>query len=103
MTIFALSSGPGVSGVAVVRVSGKEAGTVVKQLTDGSLPPPRMATLKKVKNINNNELIDEAIILWFPGPDSYTGEDLAEFHIHGSRAVIEALHSSISELKGGSI
>ena len=99
MTIYALSSGPGVSGVAVVRVSGKEASTVVKKLTDGNLPIPRVATLKKVKNINNNELIDEAIILWFPGPESYTGEDLVEFHIHGSRAVIEALHSSISELK----
>ena len=99
MTIYALSSGPGVSGIAVVRVSGDEAGTVVKKITDGNLPKPRVATLKKVKNINNNELIDEAMVLWFPGPESYTGEDLAEFHIHGSIAVIKLLHKTISEIK----
>ena len=98
MTIYALSSGPGASGIAVVRVSGDEAGTVVKQLTDGTLPLARVATLKKVKNNNNNELIDEAMILWFPGPDSYTGEDLAEFHIHGSRAVVKLIHEVISKI-----
>ena len=99
MTIYALSSGPGTSGIAVVRVSGDEAGTVVKQLTDGTLPLARVATLKKVKNSNNNELIDEAMILWFPGPESYTGEDLAEFHIHGSRAVVKLIHEVISKIK----
>tara|TARA_B100000579_G_C22834332_1_gene857770 strand:+ start:826 stop:2157 length:1332 start_codon:yes stop_codon:yes gene_type:complete len=99
MTIYALSSGPGVSGIAVIRVSGKSASKVIKKLTDNHLPTPRVATLKKVKNIANNELIDEAIILWFPGPDSYTGEDLAEFHIHGSQAVISAIHNEISKIK----
>ena len=99
MTIYALSSGSGVSGIAVVRVSGEEAANVLKLLTGDKLPTPKKATLKKVKNINTNELIDEAIIIWFPGPDSYTGEDLVEFHVHGSKAVIDELHSTISKIK----
>ena len=99
MTIYALSSGPGVSGVAIIRVSGPEASLVVKSLTGGILPVPKVATLRKVNNINTSELIDEGIILWFPGPHSYTGEDMAEFHVHGSRAVINALHSSIKEIE----
>ena len=99
MTIFALSSGPGISGVAVIRVSGKDAGTVIKKLTGKELPTPKVATLTKINKINTSELIDEGIIIWFPGPKSYTGEDIAEFHVHGSKAVIDALHSSISKIK----
>jgi len=99
MTIYALSSGPGISGVAVVRVSGKDTAEVVKKLIREELPSPRVATLKKFSKIDTNELIDEGVIIWFPGPNSYTGEDLAEFHVHGSRAVISALHSSISKIK----
>ena len=99
MTIYALSSGPGISGIAVVRVSGKNTSEVIKQITREDLPSPRVATLKKFNKINTNELIDEGVIIWFPGPNSYTGEDLAEFHVHGSRAVISALHSSISKIK----
>ncbi len=99
MTIYALSSGPGVAGVSVIRVSGKNTSKVIKLLTGRDLPVPRVATLRKVNNINNNELIDEGIIIWFPGPDSYTGEDLAEFHVHGSRAVVEALHNSIESIE----
>jgi len=98
MTIYALSSGPGISGIAVVRVSGKDTAKVVKKLTGKELPSPRVATLKKFNKIDTNELIDEGVIIWFPGPNSYTGEDLAEFHVHGSRAVISALHSSISKI-----
>ena len=99
MTIYALSTGPGVSGLAVVRVSGPQTTNVIKLLTKGDLPSPRTATLKKINKINSSELIDEGLILWFPGPESYTGEDMAEFHIHGSKAVIDALHSSISEIE----
>jgi tRNA modification GTPase len=98
MTIYALSTGPGISGVAVIRVSGKETESVIKKLTGKDLPAPRIATLRKINNINTSELIDEGIILWFPGPHSYTGEDMAEFHVHGSKAVIDALHSSIKEI-----
>ena len=99
MTIYALSTGPGISGIAVIRVSGTETASVIEKLTGKDLPTPRIATLRKINNINSSELIDEGIILWFPGPHSYTGEDMAEFHVHGSRAVINALHSSIKEIK----
>ena len=99
MTIYALSSGPGISGVAVVRVSGKDTSKVVKLITGEDLPAPRIATLRKMNNINTNELIDEGLIIWFPGPESYTGEDLAEFHVHGSRAVVVALHEAISKIQ----
>ena len=98
MTIYALSTGPGISGIAVIRISGKETKRAVELLTNKSLPKPRVATLRKINKINTSELIDEGIILWFPGPESYTGEDMAEFHIHGSKAVIDALHHSISKV-----
>jgi tRNA modification GTPase len=99
MTIYALSTGPGISGVAIVRVSGEDTRRVIELLTSKTMPKPRVATLRKVNKINTSELIDEAIILWFPGPESYTGEDMAEFHVHGSKAVIDALHASISEVE----
>jgi tRNA modification GTPase len=98
MTIYALSSGPGISGIAVIRISGKETQKVLKLLTGKKLPMPRVATLRKINKINTSELIDEGIILWFPGPGSYTGEDMAEIQVHGSKAVIDALHSSISSV-----
>ena len=99
MTIYALSTGPGTSGVAIIRVSGEDTKKVIQLLTNKDLPSQRVATLRKINKINTSELIDEGIILWFPGPQSYTGEDMAEFHIHGSKAVIEAIHSSISKIK----
>ena len=97
MNIYALSSGPGISGLAVIRVSGKNTRDIIKKLSQANLPNPRVATLKKLFNYDTNELIDEGIVLWFPGPNSYTGEDMAEFHVHGSRAVIEAIQASISK------
>ncbi|MDA9860807.1 tRNA uridine-5-carboxymethylaminomethyl(34) synthesis GTPase MnmE [Candidatus Pelagibacter sp.] len=99
MSIYALSTGPGISGIAIVRVSGEDTKKVIKLLTNVELPKPRVATLRKINKINTSELIDEGIILWFPGPESYTGEDMAEFHIHGSKAVIDALHHSISKVE----
>ena len=99
MTIYALSTGPGTSGVAIVRISGPESSDVIKLLTGKKLPEPRMATLRKISNINDSDVIDEGIILWFPGPESYTGEDMAEIQVHGSKAVIDALHASISKIK----
>ena len=98
MTIYALSSGPGISGIAVIRISGAQTSKVIEALTGKKLPEPRMATLRKINKINTSELIDEGIILWFPGPESYTGEDMAEIQVHGSKAVIDALHSSISRI-----
>ncbi len=99
MTIYALSSGPGVSGVAIIRISGSETPEVIKSLTKKDLPKPRMATLRKINNINTSELIDEGIILWFPGPESYTGEDMAEIHVHGGKAVVLALQKEIVKIK----
>ena len=99
MTIFALSSGPGVSGVAIIRISGSQTSNILKMLTNKDLPKPRMATLRKINNINTSELIDEGIILWFPAPNSYTGEDMAEIHIHGGKAVVLAVQNEIAKLK----
>ena len=99
MTIYALSSGPGISGVAVVRISGPDSSKVLKSLIKHELPSPRVATLRKINNINTSELIDEGLILWFPGPQSYTGEDMVEIHIHGGKAVVEALLNTLSNVK----
>ena len=99
MTIYALSSGPGISGIAVVRISGSDSSKVLKLLTKNELPTPRVATLRKINNINTSELIDEGLILWFPGPQSYTGEDMVEIHIHGGKAVVEALLNALSNIK----
>jgi tRNA modification GTPase len=99
MTIYALSSGPGVSGIAVIRISGPETSKAIELLTSKKVPKPRVATLRKINKINTSELIDEGIILWFPGPESYTGEDMAEIQVHGSKAVIDALHTSISNIE----
>ena len=97
MTIFALSSGPGISGVAIVRISGPEASNVLKSLTGKEIPKPRMATLRKINNINTSELIDEGIIIWFQVL-KFTGEDMAEIHIHGGKAVVLAVQNEISKI-----
>ena len=99
MTIFALSTGPGISGIAVIRISGENTKKVINLLTGKDVPTPRVATLRKINKINTSELIDEGIIIWFPGPESYTGEDMAEIQVHGSKAVIDALHESISDIE----
>ena len=99
MTIYALSSGPGISGVAVIRLSGQDTSKVIQLLTGKELPKPRVATLRKINKINTSELIDEGLILWFPGPESYTGEDMAEIQVHGSKTVVDALHSSLSDIE----
>ena len=99
MTIFALSTGPGTSGIAVIRISGEETSKIIKLLTGKTIPKPRVATLRKINKINTSELIDEGLILWFPGPESYTGEDMAEIQVHGSKAVVEALHSTLSDIE----
>jgi len=99
MTIYALSSGPGVSGIAVIRVSGSKVEEIVKLITNDQLPEPRQATLKKFNKINNSELIDEGILIWFPGPESYTGEDMAEIHVHGSIAVVRTILDQLSKIE----
>ncbi len=99
MPIYALSTGPGVSGVAVIRVSGKGTVEVIQKISGKTLPKPRSATIRKFYKSDAKQLIDEGILIWFPGPGSYTGEDMAEFHVHGSKAVIDALHEAISNIE----
>ena len=99
MTIYALSSGPGISGVSIIRVSGPDTKKVIEKLTGKEIPSPRIASLRKINNINTSELIDEGLIIWFPAPESYTGEDMAEFHVHGGKAVVVAVQDAISNIE----
>jgi tRNA modification GTPase len=96
-TIFALSSGRPPSAIAIVRVSGPEARTALETLA-GRVPQPRMASRVLLRD-REGQGIDDAIVLWFPRPASATGEDVAEFHIHGSRAVQAALFAALSQLE----
>jgi len=98
MTIYALSSGSGISGIAVIRISGENTKKIITSLISGNLPSPRLAAFKKFNKINTSELIDEGILIWFPGPESYTGEDMAEIHVHGSIAVIRAILDQLSKI-----
>ena len=100
MTIYALSSGPGLSGISVIRISGPNTRKVLKNITFLPLPNPKVASLRKFKDPQTQELIDEGILLWFPGPKSYTGEDMAELHVHGSKAVIQTIHRTLSKIDG---
>jgi tRNA modification GTPase len=93
-TIFALSSGRPPSAIAMVRVSGPQAGTALTALA-GKIPPPRLATRVLLRDAEQQP-IDDAVVLWFPGPASATGEDVAEFHVHGGRAVLSALFAALS-------
>lgn len=98
-TIFALSSARGRAGVAVVRVSGARAGVALEALAGPELPKSRTATLRKITALDG-EPIDDALVLWFPAPASFTGEDVAEFHVHGGRAVVDALLHALGGLTG---
>ena len=95
-TIFALSSGAPPAGVGVIRVSGAQAGAALLALA-GRVPPPRRASLTRLRD-SDGALLDEALVLWFPGPNTATGEDLAEFHCHGGRAVIAAVEAALAAL-----
>ena len=89
-SIFALSSGRGKSGVAVIRISGPQTGRVIGSMA-GPLPKPRHAGLRAFLDPATKAIIDRGLLLWFPAPHSYTGEDVAELHAHGGRAVLSAL------------
>ena len=99
MTIFALSTGTVKSGIAIIRISGQETKKIVKNITKLSELVPRKAILCNFYNFDNKELIDKGFIIWFPGPKSYTGEDLAELHVHGSKAVVSALLLELSKFE----
>ncbi|HTQ13186.1 MAG TPA: tRNA uridine-5-carboxymethylaminomethyl(34) synthesis GTPase MnmE [Rhizomicrobium sp.] len=98
-TIYALSSAPGRAGVAVVRLSGPAAGTVLEALTGKPLPPPRRARPARLMD-RTGAAIDDALVLWFAAPASFTGEDVAEFHLHGGRAILDALFAALADRPG---
>ena len=97
-TIFALSSGRAPSAIAIVRVSGPQAGSAVERLC-GKLPAPRLAHVATLHDLDGSA-IDESVTLWFPAPHSATGEDVAEFHVHGGRAVIAAMFDALGAIDG---
>src|SRR3954453_412434 len=96
-TIFALSSGRPPNAISVVRVSGPLAGAILNSLA-GKIPPPRVAVRALIRDVNQTH-VDDAVVLWFPGPKSATGEDVAEFHVHGGRAVLGALFAALSSFQ----
>lgn len=118
-TIFSLSSGHGKCGVSVIRVSGDDTKKCVEKLA-GTLPNPRFATLREIRDPNTNDIIDKGLVLWFPGkiflkfhlyeiiqsidhflgPRSFTGEDSSEFQVHGGPAVVSAMLNALSKISG---
>lgn len=98
-TIFALSSGAPPAGIGVIRISGPNSGPALERLS-GSLPPPRRARLSLLRDPADGSPLDRALTLWFPGPSTATGEDLAELHCHGGRAVIAAVEGALAGLSG---
>jgi tRNA modification GTPase len=97
-TIYALSSGRPPAAIAVIRISGPRAGEALKSLA-GKIPAPRKASLARIQG-RDGAVIDDALVLWFPGPHSETGEDVAELQVHGGRAVIAAVFAALSEVAG---
>jgi tRNA modification GTPase len=95
-TIFALASGSARAAIAVIRLSGPASGPAVAALCGGPLPAPRHASLRRLRHLSG-EMLDHALVLWMPGPGTYTGEDSAELHLHGGRAVIDGVAGALTE------
>jgi len=98
-TLFALSSGAGRAGVAVLRLSGPATGAALAALA-GGLPAPRRASLRRLRDPADGRLLDRGLVLWLPAPGSFTGEDMAELQVHGGRAVVAALLEALGRLPG---
>lgn len=98
-TIYAASTGAPPAAIAIIRVSGPEARRVA-QLLAGSVPPARRASLRALRDPDTGTLLDRAVVLYFPGPATATGEDLTEFHVHGGRAVVAAVEAAIASIDG---
>ena len=98
MNIYALSSGRGPSGIAIIRLSGQDTFKIVELISKKKNLKPKEANLCKFYDPSNNNIIDEGLLLLFPGPNSFTGDDLAEFHIHGSNAVVEFFLKVLSKM-----
>ena len=98
-TIFALASGLGLSAIKTVRISGSESKKICKLLTKQKKLKPRYYNLIKLYDIKDSSIIDKAVIIWFPKPKTYTGEDMLEIHIHGGNAVLEHLVQNLLSVK----
>ena len=96
-TVFALATAPGRAAVAVMRLSGPEANRALTVLTGGRRPAPRVAGVRTLR-LPDGPVLDEALVLWFPGPASYTGEDCAELHLHGGPAVVDGVTDAMLKL-----
>ncbi len=96
-TIYALASGAGRAGVAVLRLSGPASAATLQALA-GDAPPPRRASLRRLTRPADGAALDEALVLWLPGPASFTGEDMAELHLHGGPAIIATVSAALSQL-----
>ncbi|NXM75201.1 GTPB3 GTPase, partial [Serilophus lunatus] len=100
-TIFALSSAPGRCGVAVIRASGPGSRGALQSLTGTpKLPPPRVLALRRIRDPDTAETLDRGLVVWFPGPQSFTGEDCAELHVHGGPAVVSGVLQALGRLPG---
>ncbi|KAI5185691.1 tRNA modification GTPase GTPBP3, mitochondrial [Manis pentadactyla] len=100
-TVFALSSGQGRCGIAVIRTSGPASSQALRSLTaPRALPPARSASLRVLYDPRSGEPLDRALVLWFPGPQSFTGEDCAEFHVHGGPAVVSGILQALGSVPG---
>lgn len=98
-TIFALSSGRPPAAIAVVRLSGPRAGDALTAF-GGKLPEPRRAALRRLRHPQTRAVLDDALVLWFPGPNTESGEDMVELHLHGGRAVVAAVLAELGRLPG---
>ncbi|HWJ17291.1 MAG TPA: tRNA uridine-5-carboxymethylaminomethyl(34) synthesis GTPase MnmE, partial [Geobacterales bacterium] len=96
MTIYALSTAPGRAGIAVIRISGRAARNALDALCHGRFPASRVASFRRLRHPHTGEVLDEAVVLWLPGPASFTGEDVAEFHVHGGRAVVAGVLEALA-------
>ena len=99
-TIYALASGRGRAGIAVVRISGPGAVASLEGLTEKVVPDPRVATLRNLYRISNKSVIDQSLVILFKGPESFTGEDVVELHLHGGPAILAAVMEELSGFPG---
>lgn len=97
-TIFALATAPGRAAVAVVRLAGPESGSALDAITARPRPLARMATVRRLIDPVSRETLDQALVLWMPGPSSFTGEDVVELHLHGGPAVVEGVVGALAAL-----
>ena len=93
-TIFAVASGPGVAAICIVRISGDRSGKIIEGLCGGRVPEPRRAAVRGIADADG-DLLDRCVVLWLPGPGTYTGEDMAELQVHGGRAVVRGVAAAL--------